>query len=120
MIDALAFALTFGCLVAAGVLVVRLVRARFSWATSWPLLALVQVGLVVQLFADVAGLAAGHRPSEPGTHVAYLVTSVLMLPPAAVQVRGDDGRWAALLLVVAFVVTAVLVVRLQTTWRSAH
>jgi hypothetical protein len=43
------------------------------------------------------------RPTEPATHLGYLVTSVLMatsvliLPTIAGQASRDDGRWAAVL-----------------------
>jgi hypothetical protein len=65
----------------------------------------------------LAGFLRGHRPAESATHLAYLITSLLVLPAAATQVARDDGPWPAALLAVALVLAAVVVVRMQTTWR---
>ena len=39
-----------------------------------------EVLLIVQAALDVVGIARGHRPPEPATHLGYLAVSVLLLP----------------------------------------
>lgn len=118
MIDALAMALAVGAL-ATGVTAAALAGfGSFRQARFVPTLVLLELGLLVQAVLDLVALARGHHLREPVTHLAYLVTCLALVPVVAVQTRGDDGRWSALLLAVAMVVLAVLVVRLQTTWRD--
>ncbi len=119
MIDQLAIGITGACLVTGGLVLIRLVRRRFRRRDVTPTLVPLELGLLVQAGLDVAGLAHGHRPAEPPTHIAYLVSSVLVVPSAAGQTREDDGRWSGALLVLVLLITAVLVVSMQTTWRAA-
>lgn len=118
MIDALALAVTVACIGAAIVVAVQALAGTFRWTRVAPTLVLVEAVLLVQAVLDVVGLARGHRPGEPGPHLAYLVISVLVVPAVALQVRGDDDRWAGVLVASALVVVAVLVVRMTTTWRG--
>lgn len=119
MIDALSFAITLACLGTALTVGARLVTGRFTWAGTARAVVTLQYVLLVQAAFDVGGLVAGHRPRELSTHLAYLAVAVAVLPIAMVQTRGDSGRWSAAYLLVALLVAGVLVIRLQTTWRSA-
>lgn len=119
MIDELALALAVLSLGAGLSVAVQTVRRTFGWSRVAPTLVLLEVGLLVQAALDVAGLARGHQPREMPTHLAYLIVSVALVPIAAIQTRGDDGLWAGLLLTISLIVLAVLVIRLQTTWRVA-
>lgn len=107
--DRLAFAVTMACLVGAAVVALR-GRALAIVVTIEALLA----GLAA---VDLIGIVAGHRPAEPTTHVAYVVTAVLVLPLAAARTRRDGGVWARALLAVAMGICAVLVVRMMATGR---
>ncbi|HVX43562.1 MAG TPA: hypothetical protein VHC49_06740 [Mycobacteriales bacterium] len=118
MIDALSLAIAVTCLGGSAAALISGVTQRFRWRTMAPTLVLLEIALVGQAVADVLGLARGHRPGELATHLAYLSTSLVILPVAAVQSGGEDGRWPSLLIAVALLTLAVLVVRLQTTWRS--
>jgi hypothetical protein len=120
VIDAFALALALAGLAAGVTAAVLAALGRFRWARFAPTLAVLEVGLLVQVILDLAGLVRGHHPHEPAAHLAYLVLCLVPLPVAAAQTRGDDGRWSGLLLALALVIVAVLVVRLQTTWRPAH
>jgi uncharacterized membrane protein (DUF2068 family) len=118
MIDALAFAvalLAAGTAIAVGV---AAARRGYRRAAFGPAVGVLQSGLVVQAVLDVVGLARGHHPGEPATHLAYLVASLIVLPLAAYETRRDDGGWSAVVLAGALVVVAVLVVRMEATWRS--
>ncbi len=119
MIDSVTAALTVASLLAAVVVLVATAAGRYRWRRVAPALAGAEVLLVVQAVLAVIGLAGGHHPRELANHLAYLGVSVLVLPATIAQARGDDGRWAAVLVAVAFVVVAVVVVRAETTWRPA-
>lgn len=117
MIDALAFTITVGC-VGGGVAVLVLALAgRYRWRRIAPTLLAVQVLLVVQAVLDAVGLVGGHRPGEPATHLAYVVTSLVVLPAAVGWAGRGDDRWTAAVVGMALVVLAVVVVRMMTTWR---
>jgi len=120
VIDALAFSTALAGVGVAGLTAVRLATRRYRWRGIAPALLAIEVMLVVLAILDVAGLAGGHRPAEPATHLAYLGASLVVLPAAASQAAGDDGFWAGLLVAVAAVALAVVIVRLQTTWRPAR
>jgi hypothetical protein len=120
VIDPLAFSTTLICIGIAAVVAVRLARRRYRWRAIVPALLLVQAMLVVLAILDVVGLAGGHRPAEPATHLAYLGASLTVLPAVGSQAARDDGVWAGVLVVAATVALAVIIVRLQTTWRPAR
>lgn len=117
MIDALAFAITVGCVGGGGVVLLLAATGAYRWRRIVPTLLAVQACVVVQAVLDVAGMVGGHRPAEPITHVAYLVTSLVVLPAATGAAGRDDDRWAGALVAVALLVLAVVVIRQETTWR---
>ncbi|KAA0022228.1 hypothetical protein [Antrihabitans cavernicola] len=109
MTDRLGFLVTTACLIGALCVVAR--------SRTLPIVIGVEVLLATLATVDLIAMAAGHRPIEPATHAAYLATPVLVLPVAMTRVGKDDGRWARLLLGAAFVVCAVVVVRMTATGR---
>jgi hypothetical protein len=119
VIDALALTITLASLGGGAVIAVLAVTGRHRWSRLAPTLTLIEAPVAGQAVADLVGLARGHQPRELATHLAYLAVSVALLPVAAAQVRGDNGRWAAALMAVALVVLAVITVRLAATWRVA-
>jgi len=80
--------------------------------------------LVSQAAIDAVAQVRGHRPSDPVTHVGYLLVSVVVLPllvgrteylsagAAESVVRSDQ-----LIVLLACAVSIVIVVRLHATWR---
>lgn len=119
MIETLAFATTVVC-VAGGLAVLGTgLAGRYRRAKALPALAVVELALIVQAIADVTGLLTGDRPAELGTHLAYLATSLVLLPAATVWSADEQGRWAAVVIAVALLALAVVVIRAQTTWRPA-
>lgn len=117
MIDSLAFASTLACVVTALTLIVAAITGRYRVRGFAPAFILVELALVAQAVFDVAGLVGGHRPPEPLTHLAYLVTSLVVLPVAVGATSREQDRWSAGVLAVALLALAVVVVRLVTTWR---
>lgn len=119
MIDALSLAITVTCGAAGLAVFGAALLSRYRWRAALPTVILLETALLIQAILDIAGLLGGHHPAEPATHLAYLVTSLAVLPVAGSQVVRDDGRWAGILLAVALIALAIIVVRLQTTWRPA-
>lgn len=118
VVEVLASVATLSCLGTAAIAAAQTGLGRYRWAGTAPRLGVVQALTTGLAVADAASLALGHVPRELATHLAYLVVSVAVLPAAATQLHGDDGRWAGVLVTAALVVTAVVVVRQLTTWRA--
>ncbi|WP_163509449.1 hypothetical protein [Fodinicola acaciae] len=116
MIDGLALAITLTCAAAGIAVLAAAALDRYRWRAAWPTVAILEAALLLQALLDLVGQLGGHRPAEPVTHLAYLVVSLAALPVTATQVAKND-RWSGVLLAVALIVLAVIVVRLQTTWR---
>ena len=117
MIEPLAFATTVVCGLGAFAVLAAGLAGRYRHRPMLLALLAVEIVLVVQAIADVTGLLGGHRPTEPGTHLAYLAASLLVLPAAGFWGARDEDRWAAAVVVVALLALVVLTIRLQTTWR---
>lgn len=74
--------------------------------------------LVVQFSAVVVALAAGQRPAELPTFLAYLI-SVVLLPVAGVLwARSEPTRWAGTVLAVAAAAVGVMLWRLLQLWEA--
>jgi hypothetical protein len=116
MIEVLAFATTVVCAIGGLVVLGTGVLGRYRRSAVFPLLVMIEAVLLVQAVADVLGQVGGHRLAETTTHAAYLGASLVVLPAAGTQAR-DDGRWSAVLIAAALIALAVIVVRMQTTWR---
>ncbi|MFC0038862.1 hypothetical protein [Actinomadura rayongensis] len=74
-------------------------------------LVVLEGALLVQAGVDLAG----PRAAEPGVHLGYLVTSVVLLPVAGTAFARDRGRWACAALAAVCVAVAVVTVRLHAT-----
>jgi len=114
VIEPLAFATTMLCLLSGLTALVVSAAGRYHWPRWRPLSVLIELALLAQA---IAGLGSDHHPAEPSTHVAYLLTSLAILPAALAWGARDNTRSAGALLAIAFLTLAVLVIRLQTTWR---
>jgi hypothetical protein len=119
VIDPLAFGTTLACLATAFTLVVAVFTGRYRLRGFAPMFVLIQLALILQAVLDVVGLVGGHRTPDPTTHLAYLTTSLVLLPVAVGTTSRQEDRWSAGVLAVALLAVAVVVVRLITTWRTA-
>ena len=117
MIEVLAFATTVVCAVGGLVVLGAALLRRYRWRAVLPLLVMIEVVLVVQAIADLLGQFGGHKLAETATHAAYLGASLVVLPAVGTQSARDDGQWSAVLVAAALGALAVIVVRMQTTWR---
>ena len=79
-------------------------------------LALIEVGLLVQLVLGLIQVAGDHGHVNVAAYVGYLVGSVLVLPIAFVWSIGERTRAGTGVLLVAVVVVPVLFLRLQQLW----
>jgi hypothetical protein len=77
-----------------------------------------EVLLIAQAAIDIVSYLRGHRPSEPATHLGYLVVSVVLLPLLAGRPLGEaePSRTDFLVVALACGVTIVVVLRLHATW----
>ena len=114
MIEPLAFATTAACvLVALGCL---MVAWRYNFARVLPYLIGIEAAMLVQTVAIGIARVGDYQPRESGENWAYVVTSLVILPLIAPVIRRSRW-WAAVILAVALAVEAIVVIRLQTTWR---
>jgi len=103
----------------AGLTGLRAFADRFRWRPIIPVIIGLQISVLLHAASDVAVLVDGRHPPLVSTHVAYLVVALAVLPCVVVMAMGDEGRWSGALLAVALVVLAVVLVRMQVTWRGA-
>ncbi len=73
-------------------------------------------GLVLRAMLGVGAIVSGQHAFPGGTHVAYLVTSVAILPVALGTLVDDQTRWSAAVLAVTCLAVLVVALRLQMTW----
>ncbi|WP_310964292.1 hypothetical protein [Nocardioides terrisoli] len=104
------------CALAAVVIVVQMVRNRPPGNLGDGLLALIEVGLVVQLGVGI--VRVGHAP--PGvsvvTYVGYLIGSLLILPAAWIWAQAERSRSGLGVLLVGLAVVPFLFLRLHQVW----
>lgn len=119
MIDSLATVLTVAALALAAWSLVVMARDRTPGDPLLIALAVLEVGLLVQVVIAVARLAGGHRPDELVTFVGYLVAALIVLPAGALWSLAERSRWGTGVLTVACLVVPVLILRLEQTWQAA-
>lgn len=124
MIEVLATVLTYLALAAAvwsAVLVVvgKPVQLR-EWHGLWlyGLVALIEVGLIVQLVGGIIRLATDDRQVAGFEFVGYLLTTALILPAAAFWALLERTRWGPAVLIVGCLTIPVLIIRLRQVWEA--
>lgn len=122
MIEVLAAVLIYGALAAAvwaAVLVVvnKPIELR-EWHGLWlyGLVALLEVGLLVQLVVGIVRLSTDDRQVETATFIGYLLTALLVPPIAGFWALLERTRWGPVVMVVGCLTVPVLVIRLQQVW----
>ncbi len=116
MIGWLGAALIGGSLLIAALAAISALRRRAPWPATLAVLGLTEVVLVVQAVVAVAVSVDGQPPDSPVLFFSYLFFVLLVLPVAFLLARSEPNRFGSLLIVVAGLVLAVLVVRLQQIW----
>jgi hypothetical protein len=117
--DTLQIVLSLLCALLLVQLVVLITRDRLPGRATYALLALVEVGLVVELVVGLAMVFDDHRGVSLATYVGYLVGALVILPLAAGWARAERSRSGTGVLLVGVLVLPVLFLRLHDIW-STH
>jgi hypothetical protein len=104
------------CLVTAVWLVVLIVLDRLPGDLLYGVLALLEIGLVVQLVLGLVQVAGDRGDLNVAAYVGYLVGSLLVLPIAFVWSLGERTRSGTGVLLVGVLAVAFLFVRLDQLW----
>jgi hypothetical protein len=112
----LQWVLTGICLLTALVVVVLIVRNRAPGDLVVGLLALVELGLVVQLVLGIIRVAGPHDGVSVATYVGYLVGSLVILPVAVIWSLSERSRGGTAVLLVGVLLVPFLFLRLAEVW----
>ena len=104
------------CLVTAIWLVVLMALDRLPGDLVYAALAIVEVGLVVQLVIGLVRVFGDHGDLNVAAYVGYLVGSLLVLPVAFAWSAGERTRSGTGVLLVGVLAVAFLFLRLQQLW----
>ncbi|HET9499218.1 MAG TPA: hypothetical protein VFO98_03060 [Marmoricola sp.] len=115
----LQIALAVLCGLTAVVVVVQIIRDRLANRLVHALLAIIELGLVVQLVLGLMKVFDGHEGVSVATYVGYLLGSLVILPLAAGWSWAERSRSGTAVLLVGLFVVPFLFVRLHDIW-SLH
>lgn len=116
MIGWLGTVLICGALLVAALAAITALLSRAPWRLTVATAALTEVALVAQAVVAIAVSFNGKSADEPVLFFSYVVAVLLVLPAGLLLARAERNRFGSLVLVVAGLVLAVLVVRLQQLW----
>lgn len=108
--------LTAIAVVAALWLVVLIVRDEEPGDLLYGALALIEIGLVVQLVIGLVRVFGDHGDVNVAAYVGYLVGSLVILPAAFLWSIGERSRAGTGVLLVSLLVVVVLFLRLHQLW----
>jgi hypothetical protein len=119
VVDALAASLIVGVLVLAGLSLLLTALDRRVGRLVLAAAAVGEAGLLVQVVWAIVRLAGGARPDGGmAVFIGYLAGSLLILPVAAAWGLGERTRWGPAVVAAGFLVTAVIIVRMQQVWHG--
>ncbi|MGA8247261.1 MAG: hypothetical protein WB797_10180 [Nocardioides sp.] len=95
---------------------VLIVRDRLPDNRVFAALAIIEVGLVVQLVIGLVRVFGDHGGLNVAAYVGYLVGALLVLPIGFVWSAGERTRSGTGVLLVAVVAVGVLFLRLHQLW----
>ncbi len=75
--------------------------------------------LVIRAMLGVGAMVSGSHPYPGVTHVAYLLTSVGLLPVMVGTLADDRSHWSTAVVGVACLALVVIAIRVEMTW-SGH
>lgn len=104
------------CAVVAVWLVVLIVLDRLPNDFLYGALALLEVGLVVQLVIGLVMVSGDHGGVNVAAYVGYLIGALVLLPVGFVWSLGERTRAGTGVLLVAVVVVPVVFLRLHDLW----
>jgi hypothetical protein len=84
-------------------------------------LALVQLGLIVQLVASIVLVIMGERAKQDTVEFfAYLIVALMIPAAAAFWALIERSRWSTLVLGVGALTVAVMLVRMNQIWNGTY
>ena len=78
--------------------------------------AVVEALLLVEVLVAVARAVAGSAPADPPTFWGYAVTTLVVLPLAALWGFAERTRWSSVVLLLASLTVAFLQLRMLQVW----
>ncbi|GLY87696.1 hypothetical protein [Actinoallomurus iriomotensis] len=119
MVDRLAVTLIVGMLVLAGLSLVMTALDRRVGRLLLAAAVLGEAGLLVQVVWAIVRLAASARPAGGmAIFIGYLAGSLVILPVAAAWGLAERTRWGPAVVAAGFLVSAILIVRMQQVWHG--
>jgi hypothetical protein len=124
MVSALSTTLTFVALGAGGWALILLIANRPVLPNRWfglgllGVLALLELGLLVQAAIGFVELFTTERDLSGLTFAGYLLACLVVVPLAAFWALGERSRWGAGVLLVGCLAIPVLIVRLGQVWNG--
>jgi len=119
VVDTLAVTLIVGMLVLAGLSLVMTALDRRVGRLLLAATVLGEAGLLVQVVWAIVRLAGGGRPvGGMAIFIGYLAGSLVILPVAAAWGLAERTRWGPAVVAAGFLVSAVLIVRMQQVWHG--
>ncbi len=82
--------------------------------------AVLEAMLVVFLIGGIVQMIGSHHPFARAEFVVYLLGTVAIPLLAYLWSWGEPSRTAALVVAVAFLITPVMVIRVQQVWAGPH
>jgi hypothetical protein len=119
MIDSLttAIAIYAGFVTLAGIGCFAALRARPFFLDS--MVYILEGALAIRAMLGVALMVSGRHDVPGVTHIAYLISSVAILPVMLATLVDDRSRWSAAVIAVSCLAVLVIAVRIEMTW-SGH
>lgn len=116
MSDSLAVAVTAYALSLAVVAATTLAVGRRPGPALTAGAVVLALALALQALLAVGDLVSGYRPPDPAIAIGYLIASVVILPATIPAAADEPSRWAAAMLALASLATAVVALRLLAVW----
>ncbi|HET9144016.1 hypothetical protein [Actinophytocola sp.] len=116
MIDTLATGLIIAALACAAWALGLVLANRPAGTFTLVLLALLELGLLVQAVIGIVRLAGTDRDVSGVSFVGYLIGSLLILPAATFWALAERTRWGTTVLLVGCLVVPVMIVRMNQIW----
>jgi hypothetical protein len=112
-----AIAIYAGCVALAAAIGFALRRPRSPLLDK--LVLALEAALVLRAMLGVGAMVSGAHPYPGVTHVAYLLTSVGLLPVMVATLADDRSHWSTAVVGVACLALVVIAIRVEMTW-SGH
>ena len=120
MISALGTGLIIGSLVVAAWCLGMVLLNKPVNDPTLALLALLEIGLLVQVVIGIVKLIGTDRDVSGATFVGYLIATLVILPLATFWSLAERTRWGTTVVIIGCLVIPVLIVRLNQVWNHTR